>query len=297
VGYGAMAGMGLQALMQLAGESSAGMSRAEQLKLLRELMEEYRNVPLPELERLTGEELGPSALEGVGGDPALRDAQLAALGELQDVYRSGGLSLGDEAALSKVLGQSSRQEGRQRARLSEDFAARGQLGSGAQLAMALQGQQATAQRGRDEALERAAMAQKRSMDAILQRGRIAGEVRGQDYGEKARAAEARDAIARYNAASREKAKYYNSGLGQQQFNNRLARLSGSQGATNNLANFHGQGAQDARSAGAGYGRALYEGGRTFDSWRNTGGGQKRDANNDPYDSEPDEWANPYGYRR
>ena len=276
----------VQGGMQLAAEGAAQREREKQLELLRELMEEYRNVPLPELDPVTAEELGPSAFDELRGDPTLRAAQLDALGRLQDISRGGGLTLEDDAALAKVLGQAARQDRNQRARLSEDFAARGQLGSGAQLAMALQGQQATAQRGREEAMDRAAMAQRRSLDAILQGGRLAGEVRGQDYGEKARAAEARDEIARRNAASREKARYYNAGLAQQQFGNRMSRLGGMQGPGNNLASFYGQGAADARAAGAGYGRAAYEGGRAFDSWRNSSGGDRRRS---PYEEEDSEF--------
>ncbi len=294
MGYGAAAGMGLQALMQMAAESSAQKDRAEQLRLLKELMDEYRNVPLPELERVAAEELGPSAMEGVQTDAALRSAQLDALGRLQDLAKGGGLTLEDEAALSKVLGKSARQESLGRQRLADDFAARGQLGSGAQLAMALQGNQASAQRGREEAMDRAAMAQRRSLDAMLQGGRLAGEVRGQDYGEKARAAEARDAIASYNAGAREKARYRNAGLAQQQFGNRLAKLGGAQGPGHGVADFYGQSAQDARAAGAGYGRAAYDAGRTFDAYQRTDGRpQKRDASGYPYGSEPEEWEDPW----
>jgi hypothetical protein len=210
----------------------------EKARSLLEQAAQMAEVDLPELERLVAEEVGPSAFEDIKTDPALRDAQMAALDRLQQIDQEGGLLLADKANLNKVLGQTNRAAASQNAAVREDMAARGVGGSGAEMAMQLANNQAQAQRGGEQGLDIAAMAQQRALDAIMARGQLAGDVRGQDFGEQSQIAQAKDLISRYNADSRSKAKYHNAGLGQQHFDNQMRRNQGRAAAKKDMANWY-----------------------------------------------------------
>lgn len=264
------AGTGAQLLLSLIGEAQAAGDNEEALRLMKQLMAEYDSLDVPELANVEAQQMGPSALGGVQTDPALRAAQLESLDELQRVSRSGGLTLEDQANLADIRTRTGIQEKGGRERIREDMAMRGTGGSGAELAMMLQNQQGAANRASREGLETAGMAQKRALDAMLSRGRLAGDVRGQDYGEKARAAEAADAIARYNAQSREKAGYYNAGLPAQQYQMEMAKLNAKRGATGDVADMYGQQADRTRQLWSGFGAAANQGANAYAGYKKGG---------------------------
>jgi O6-methylguanine-DNA--protein-cysteine methyltransferase len=113
----------------------------------------------------------------------------------------------------------------------------------------------------------------------MQKGAMAGQVRGQEYGEQADIAKARDAISRFNVqqqadvaarnvaaqrqaqmynaaesqriaeanvASRNASQQYQNQLSQQQFANQLARTQGATGMQTNVSNVLGQEAAGTR---------------------------------------------------
>lgn len=293
--YGAMAGAMTGAAGSLAGASGQQNMSDAQRKLLEQILNEIRDIPLPDLERIMAEQLGPSAMEGVHSDPEQRQAQLDIMDELRDIYSSGGLNLEDKAALNEGLNRANVAGNASRQRLASDFAARGQLGSGAQLAMGNMGAQSAANRANQTALDVGAMGQKRRMDAMGRYAGLASDVRGQDFGESSARAQAKDAADRWNAASREKAGYYNAGLAQQQFGNRMTKATGSQGAGNNLAAQYGADGRRLAALGGDVGRTGANFVNAINSGNSSGGTTKRDANGDPYETEPEEWENPWGY--
>ncbi len=248
-------GGGSQVLSGIFGELASAGDRDAQMKLIDQTLREYEGLTPPELEALKAEQLGGSALEGVQADPKAKEAQYAALAQLQQLARSGGLNLQDRANLARANAEGARQASSARSGIAADMAARGQYGGGQQLAMQLQGQQAAANRGAQTGLETAAMAQRRGLDAILEGGRLGGQLRGQDYDEKSRAAQARDLVSRYNADSRAGAARYNAMLPQQQFQNQLQVTNAKAGARGQKAGQHGQRADDTRNMFAGVGQA------------------------------------------
>lgn len=245
----------IQAAISEIGAAQARGETEKARKLYEGLLAKIDAIPDPELREQAAVLLGKSEAGEVRADPEMVAAQRAALAKLQQISDEGGLLLEDKAALSEQLGQAARADARGRSAIESQMQARGQLGSGAELAMKLQGQQASAQRGYENARDTAAMAQKRAYEAIMGRGRLAGDVRGQDFGERMASARARDQIAAYNAAAQERANRYNAGLPQQQFQNRLAKASAGLQGTNALAGLHQQGAQQAYNQSAGYGAA------------------------------------------
>ncbi len=235
------------------------------MALLEQAMREY-NIDLPTLERITGEQLGPSAMEGVAGqmDPRLKTDQLSALGKLGE-YSETGDTAESKAVMHRILGDVARQEGAGRNAILGNMRARGVSGSGAELAAQLSNQQASADRAQTAGLDQAANSQKRMLDAVLQKGNLAGSIRRQDYGEATDAARARDAINLYNSGERSKAKYYNAGLNQQQFGNRVTLASGKANAANGVANAYGAQADRTAAIGAGVGQGLGQVGATVSS--------------------------------
>jgi hypothetical protein len=246
-------GGGTQALSGILGELASAGDKREQMRLLEQTLAEYEGLTPPELEQLKAEQLGPSAYEGIQSDPRAKEAQYAALAQLQQLARSGGLNFEDRANLSRANAEGARQASAGRAGIAADMAARGQYGGGQQLAMQLSNQQAAANRGAQTGLETAAMAQRRGLDSILEGGRLGGQLRGQDYDEKARAAHAKDLVSRYNADSRSGAARYNAQLPQQQFQNQLQVTDAKARARGAKAGQHGQQADDTRAMAAGVG--------------------------------------------
>jgi hypothetical protein len=205
--------------------------------VLSDVLARYGAIQSPTLKDTSAEELGPSQLASIRDDPTLKDAELNSLNGLQDIQNSGGLTLADRASLNDTLNATARRESAGRASIANDFAARGQLGSGAQLAMSLQNQQDSANRGAEAGLNTAANAQKRYFESILQRGKMAGEMDDRQYSRKAAAAQAADSIAAHNAAARTDAARYNNGLANQRFSNDMSKANGMSGGGYQLANF------------------------------------------------------------
>jgi hypothetical protein len=256
----AVLGISVQAATSLIGELASAGDRDAQTKLLDQTLREYEGLTPPELEQLNAEQMGPSAFEGITTDPRARSAQYEALAQLQQLARSGGLNLQDRATLARANQEGARQASAARSGIAADMAARGQYGGGQQLAMQLANQQAAANRGAQTGLETAAMAQRRGLDAILEGGRLGGQLRGQDYDEKSRTAQARDLVSRYNADSRAGAARYNAMLPQQQFQNKLQVTGAKAQARGARAGQHGQSADDTRQLYAGIGQGAQRAG-------------------------------------
>lgn len=219
------------------GAASSGAGMSEKERLLKKILAEYEGIDAPTAEAIAAEQLGPSAQEGVRGqmDPRLQAEQMDSLGTLDAYSRDGGTAE-SRAAMNRILGDVARQEGAGRNAILGNMRARGTSGSGAELAMQLSNHQAAADRANTAGLEQGAAVQKRMLDAAMQKGRMAGDMRGQDYREVSDAARAKDMITQYNAQGREKAKYFNSGLGQQAFQNKLTLANGKGNAMNGVAN-------------------------------------------------------------
>lgn len=256
---GSLIAGGVGALVQgglgLIGDAMAAGDREKARKLYEDLLKQIQSIPEPELREQAAVLLGESELGKVKADPSLVAAQRAALAKLQQISDEGGLTLEDKAVLETQLSRAARADAAGRNAISNQMQARGTLGSGAELAMALQGQQSSAQRGYESARDTAAQAQRRAYEAIMGRGSLAGQMRGQDFNEQSTAAKARDEIARYNAAAQERANAYNAGLSSELYKARLAKAQTAGGATSALANQYMGEAQGKANQMAGYGAA------------------------------------------
>lgn len=231
-------------------------------------------------------------LSSVSTDPRLKQAQLAALSKLEEVGNQGGLSFEDRSRLNHIQSELNRNEQANRQAIMQNMASRGMGGSGFELAAQLANQQGAAERASTAGLDVKAQAERRALEALMGAGQLGGQIRGQEFDEKARAAQAQDSINQFNAANRQsvqnanvdrrnvaqqanlqerqrvadsnvelrnKQQQYNKELQQQKFQNQMTVAGGKSGALSNQANmFNEQAGQrrqflgDVVSAGAQY---------------------------------------------
>lgn len=266
-----LASLGIQVGSAIYNEIAGARDRAEQQALLRNVLNEFQSAELPDLRHLEAEQLGDTAFAGVEADPDIaqsRAMQLEAMDLLKNRYSSGRMSLEDRALQNEALSNSATAENAGRLRIEDDMAARGTGRGGAAIALQAQNAQAGANRAAKVGADAAGNAQRQAMDAILSRGRLASEVRGQDTALKGATAGARDSIARYNAAGRDAAKRYNVGIPQQQFDNRLRKAAGISNATHGVVNQIGNESDDRSRFVGGMGAAASEAGQTYARSRN-----------------------------
>lgn len=219
----------------------SGEDKARQLLLAAQ--DEYGKINLPKLEELVAAELPPTELAKLRTDPTLLQAQNRALDKMLEIEQAGGMTLGDLASQAEAMSKVSRRESAGRNAIREDMAARGTLGSGAELAMALDNQQDAAERAQRVGMDTAARAQDRALQAILKRGEMATARRDQDYREKSEAAKAQDLINRYNGQRMSNAR-------QQYFDNQMRLTAAKTGRTDALAaSARREGEANARLAG------------------------------------------------
>jgi hypothetical protein len=247
-------GAALNAAGGAIGGAAAGDDRARQRALIEAILKDYDNIDVPELQTVNAETLGPSAMEGVSTDPRLRGEQMAVLERLGRLSETGDDAV-TKAAMNKILGDLARQESAGRNAITNNMRARGVSGSGAELAAQLSAHQGNADRAQTAGLEHGAQAQRRILDALSGRGQLAGSLRQQDFGENSAKAQARDAINRYNAGSREKATYYNAQLPAQQFALKMQKLAGKSTAARGAADQAGRDGDRTANMWAGIGNA------------------------------------------
>lgn len=247
--------MDYAALMQMAialyGEESAKRMDEKQLRLMERQLKDIRSVELPDLPELEAEQLGDSAVAGMKSDASLRSNQLAAIAEMQRLADAGGLDLTDKAALEQALDTARNQTKRARAGVASELGARGQMDSGAKMAMDLDATSRGANDLRKEGMDTAAMAQRRRLAAIRDASGMSGSLREQDWREGESANRAKDLRDERNAAARERASQYNAGLPQQGFNNRMAKATGQLPSTSAVGNVLAGQAQGTRDMTAG----------------------------------------------
>lgn len=142
-----------------------------------------------------------TAMAGVSTDPRLKNAQMAALGSLQDVANQKGMTVADKAAVNQITSEENANERGQREAILQNAQQRGVGGSGLELASQLANQQGSATRASQRGFDVAANAQQRALEAMVQAGNMGGNIRNQDFSEQSAIAQAKDAISRFNAAN------------------------------------------------------------------------------------------------
>jgi hypothetical protein len=297
-----MEGTYLQAIMMLVGYAANQKDQAQRQQLLQQAMDAYKNLDLPQLEKIAAQVVPPSEMEKAKADPEAVAAQYQSLGSLDDVINGNGLAAEDRASINRIGNEVDRAGRGSRAALRTQMQANGTAGGGMDVAAQLaQGEQASTnlnQAGLDEKQ----LALRNRLSAISQKGSLASNMRSASFGEAATKAQAADLVNRYNAAARTGADMYNAQLPEQQYENQLQKLQGQTGAGAPLANFYNEQGQSAAQFAGGFGRALSEGSagsgasqqdynQALSEYLRKKGGGTTDASG----SNPDEWEMPFSY--
>ena len=159
----------------------------------------------PELEQEIN--LQASQVAQIEEDPALRTAQMEALNTLGGVSR-GGLRAEDRTAYNELRAKTQQDAEAKRQQLMQSMQARGMGGSGAELMMQLQNQQASADTASAGADTLASEASKRALEALMQKSNVAGNIRSQDMSAaelKAKAIDDRNQFLYQNSVNRQSA--------------------------------------------------------------------------------------------
>ena len=170
-------------------------------------------------------------MRGIQVDPRLKEAQMAALSSLQNIHEGGGMTATERANLARTQNQVATADRGRRDAILQNMQARGMGGSGMELMSQLQSNQAATNRASQQAMDINALAQQRALQAIMDQGTLSGNIRGQDFNEQARKAQAQDEINRFNTnmAARTDEGNVNRAFARDQFNVGTTNQYGSQG--------------------------------------------------------------------
>lgn len=152
---------------------------------------------------------GASKFGDISTDPRFAEAQLQALGGVQDIVSGGGLTAQDQANLAQIQSDVGRADRGRREAIQDRMRRTGMSGSGMDLLAQLQSGQAATDRASQAGLNIAGMAQDRQAQALRDLGAMGGQMRGQDFSEQAAAAQAQDAINRFNTMNQQQAAMQN----------------------------------------------------------------------------------------
>ncbi len=196
--------------------------------------------------------MGPTAMEQVSVDPRLAQQQMASLASLQEIVDGGGLNAMDKANLAKIQTQTATADRGRRDAIRQNMSSRGMGGSGMDLLAQLQSSQGASDQAAQESLDVAGMAEQRSLQAMMQSGQLAGNIRNQSHGEQSQLAQARDAISQFNTQNRNQFNLTNTGAANSmaQFNagNKLATDTGNRDNAQQVAMYNADQRQGAKQA-------------------------------------------------
>lgn len=139
-----------------------------------------------------------SAMEGVTANTDLIQNQYQALQGLQDITNQGGLTAIDRARLDDIRREEQTAARGARDAILQNAAARGVGGGGLEMLQKAIADQQSAERASSRGTQVAAEAQKRALEALLQQGTLAGQIRTQQFGEDSAKALAADEISKFN---------------------------------------------------------------------------------------------------
>lgn len=197
--------------------SGGGYGQAQDIN--QQMLRDAQNIPLPILKEYypelyqvvatmnpeleMAEQLGPSKMEGISTDPALRAAQMNALNKLTSIGEAGGRDaqfLADQARLESDI--NTNLQGQQGA-IQQNLASRGMSGGMSEMVNKQLAAQQAANRQAQMGMDAKAQAEQRALSAIMQGGQLGGQMQAQDFSQQAQQAQAADMINKFNAQNRQ----------------------------------------------------------------------------------------------
>lgn len=163
------------------------------------ILEKYKQAGLysPELEQAV--DVGISEVSKIQEDPRLKEAQMNALGELEERGKLG-ITAEERAEMNKVRRQAGQDIEGRRQRILSSFQERGLSTPGLELAAQLQNAQAGANLESENADRIAAEASRRALESIVSSGNLGSKIREQDFNIANSKAQAVDELNRFNVS-------------------------------------------------------------------------------------------------
>lgn len=285
-----------------AAQAASETAAAAQMAMFNQMMKRLDAVEIPDIEKqrialdyakdvnnyspeiAQAIQAAPTAFEDVMVDPRLRASQMDALSGLEE-RAMGGLTASDLAEIADIRRGISGAASARDATILQNMEQRGLGGSGAELVNRMQSGQDAQQMAAQETEKMAALNQQAKLAALQEMGGMASQIRGQDYGEQAQLASAKDLINQFNtqnrintqqsnidrinqarmiasqskqaeeaarAAARQQEETTNKGLYAQKFNQELAKATGAMPAGQQMISSIGQqGTAQAQAAAQG----------------------------------------------
>lgn len=243
-------------------------------------------------------------LANMSVNPSGRDAEVQALNQLSQLSQSGGMDAQARQQEEQAIQSANANEAGQMGAITQNFAARGTGGSGAQLAAELQAGQTDANTAYQGGMSAASSAEQRALQAMTQQGQLGSTLNNQDYQQAANTAAAQDTINRFNAQNSQaventnvsasnqaqaanlanqqavananvgitnQQEVQNKGLLQQQFSNELGLAGGEANAENGVASGDQQQANTTANQWSNIGSAIGQGVAAVGKSANTNG--------------------------
>lgn len=200
----------------LIGQDQARGARTNAENDAKSALATYQNIQLPDIEKMrlaleqyqnagsltpTSEAaslLGGTNLSNIQQDPKYNQYTMAALQKMADVSQNG-LPEMDRAQLQQILNSTAQQNQASQKQILENRAARGMGGSGDELAAQLQAAQSGTNKASQDAMQLAALAAQRKMDATSNLGQMVNTAQNADYQRQAQLQAQKDAIAQFNS--------------------------------------------------------------------------------------------------
>lgn len=154
------------------------------------------------IQSMLGDVLGPTALASIQQDPRFESIQNETLAELGRVADSGGMTIEAQGQFSDALSDSHQRASQDRQAALQGLRSRGLNSAGAEVQLLAAGGQQQANADARTGRGVVADAQGRALDAIRQRGDMAGRMQGADWGRQSQKASAQDHINQLNWGNR-----------------------------------------------------------------------------------------------
>lgn len=258
----------IAAAVALIGSLVAAGEDAQAAAVRQQLAKEYDDLPLPVLDKLVAQKLPPDAAARYMKTTQASQAQSDVLGKTMEVVNEKGETADDRAAYLRMREKAGGIAAAAESNVQRDMARRGLSGSGIEFAMRQSGAQSAANAANRAGTMEAADARQRYMDALNMAGGMSSSMRSQDFA----AMQAQDAINMFNARQQSDADFRNQQLPQQQFDNRMTRLTGKSNAQNAVAAGYERGAQATRETAGGIGQSVITAGSAYRQSAGAGGG-------------------------
>ena len=188
-------------------------------------LDALQNVPLPVLKEINPElyaqvikmnptleqavTLGPSEMQGIALDPRLQQAQMQALGKLQEITENDGQDAQSKADNARLVQNvNSNLKGNTQA-IQQNMAVRGLSGGMSELVGKQMAAQEAANRQAQLEMDINAQAQQRALSALMNQGQMAGQMENASFNQQAQRAQAGDAISRFNAQNLQNVRHSN----------------------------------------------------------------------------------------